>query len=191
MTSDCYVYPTIEKVVFDDYVFWTFIEFFILYNNACVVVYDPAAKKQHLLELRKVLETSVAKFREKEKVAKGDYERSIIVSRLRLSDTLKALEEQLTLIENETKSLQEHKPKNVVMEKLKLLFNHYSKLYFTNGNYNSFTFEKLKNENETMSVSEWMGFCRDFDIISKAHPVSVAVIHAGAARDVQEGSQKH
>lgn len=72
------LYPTFSTVLLDEFTFWQFLDFFILYNNNCWVEFDTSAKLKHLLDLRKTMEANVAKFREKEKSARSHFERQVI-----------------------------------------------------------------------------------------------------------------
>lgn len=156
----------------DEYTFWQFLDFFILYNNTCCVEFDISAKFKHLLQLRRVLEANVTKFREQEQASKSDFERKLIRGRIKSVDTLKTFEEQLSQIESQTKHFDKREEiDSKVSERLKNIFNHYSKAQCMRANH-TFTFEKLKKDNETLSSSEWIAFCRDFDLLDKNHPAA-------------------
>lgn len=78
----------------------------------------------------------------------------------------------MTQIESQTKLFDRQSDVDSKIEdRLKALFSHYSRAQCTGANH-TFTFDKLMRDSETLSGSEWMALCRDFDLLCKRHPTA-------------------
>lgn len=183
--ADKKLYENSKYVSMSFNLFWSILQY--LLDSKAITLGSNLPKNDDFGELRSELEGTLKDYENKLFHCRSDIERKII------SDTINGIKRQLSAMKIQDDD--EHsviKKEESRLKKLREIFEFYSKQQ-KNAKKDQ-TFEYYNKELASMSVGEWIKFCKDFQLYSKKHDQKVGILELTGLvleRDVQDGISRN